>query len=532
MACVHFASFALQCMARQEQDWARRPLVVLTELRPQAAVKGCNALARSAGIRVGQSFATALSLQPELRAICYDAARIDAQREELMVLLRTLSPNIERVDDVLGDLAMASGRGVVESLAFFLDSSGLDGLYGGTQQWLAALARALSPRWQVSIVLAFRRFASYAIAATHRGLKLLSHPEQERHLLSQVPLDGLALAPELSEALHRLGLRRLGEFMALPELALLERFGPRAAALHRWAYADERLPLQPRQEQLPILLSHDFEPPVFDTPPLLFAARPMLETLFAQLLMREEQLNVLHLELELERASLALGHAERPSTWCASLRPAAANTELAQWLDLLRLKFDTLSLDAGVQCMRFSAEGLRLKASSGELFADSNDGVVSQQGVASTRARLGSRMSRARHALARIRAELGDRCVQRAYLLAAHLPEAQVRWLPFEELREPRPSKPIEPSMVRRIFAKAVPLVGGRHGHDVAHCVRATASLGGELVRYIGPYEVSGGWWQGELRRAYYYVQLTSGAILWLYFDEKRKRCCLQGMVE
>jgi hypothetical protein len=47
-----------------------------------------------------------------------------------------------------------------------------------------------------------------------------------------------------------------------------------------------------------------------------------------------------------------------------------------------------------------------------------------------------------------------------------------------------------------------------------------------------GPYFLSGGWWRREVRRAYHFVEDRHGALLWVYYDQQRRRWYLQGWVE
>jgi hypothetical protein len=43
---------------------------------------------------------------------------------------------------------------------------------------------------------------------------------------------------------------------------------------------------------------------------------------------------------------------------------------------------------------------------------------------------------------------------------------------------------------------------------------------------------IAGGWWSGGVRRDYYFVRTSDGALLWIYFDHRRQQFFLQGTVE
>ncbi|MCZ7585244.1 MAG: hypothetical protein M5R36_18960 [Deltaproteobacteria bacterium] len=54
----------------------------------------------------------------------------------------------------------------------------------------------------------------------------------------------------------------------------------------------------------------------------------------------------------------------------------------------------------------------------------------------------------------------------------------------------------------------------------------------GPVVSVRGPYLISGGWWRREVRRRYQFVETSRGDLLWVYYDEARKRWFLHGRVE
>jgi len=58
----------------------------------------------------------------------------------------------------------------------------------------------------------------------------------------------------------------------------------------------------------------------------------------------------------------------------------------------------------------------------------------------------------------------------------------------------------------------------------------------GAVVRIVGPYVVSGGWWQSSapqgICREYHFAELRRGDCLWVYYDRNRRRWFWQGSVE
>jgi protein ImuB len=54
----------------------------------------------------------------------------------------------------------------------------------------------------------------------------------------------------------------------------------------------------------------------------------------------------------------------------------------------------------------------------------------------------------------------------------------------------------------------------------------------GAVDKLAGPYVFSGGWWNREIQREYYYAETRSGDLLWLYYDRVKRKWFLQGAVE
>jgi protein ImuB len=153
-------------------------------------------------------------------------------------------------------------------------------------------------------------------------------------------------------------------------------------------------------------------------------------------------------------------------------------------------------------------------------------------------------LAAALRAVARVRAELGDEAVVQAELADGHLPEQASRWKGVEELTQPAAQKPKpnagHPPMVRRMLPRPRPLLNGPanlaqvRGEELLRAAagpNAQYPAGGE-VRADGPHLVSSGWWTGEQRRAYHFVEAPGSALLWVYYDENEKRWYQQGTVE
>ena len=134
-------------------------------------------------------------------------------------------------------------------------------------------------------------------------------------------------------------------------------------------------------------------------------------------------------------------------------------------------------------------------------------------------------------ALARVRAELGDDAVVRAVLREGHLPEASFGWERLAHVVQAKPSPKLVRPLVRRLHAKPQLLPPQpRQVRDDGWLLSGLEH--GAVVRILGPYVVSGGWWAHELHREYHFAELRRGDCLWVFYDRNRRRWFCQGAVE
>ena len=208
------------------------------------------------------------------------------------------------------------------------------------------------------------------------------------------------------------------------------------------------------------------------------------------------------------------------------IRPAVPTLDAAQILDLVRLRLESLKFSAGAVEIELRAEASAATAEQLRLFTEgpSRD------------------LDAANRALARLRAEFGDEAVVYAKLANGHLPEARFTWEPMTSVKLPENdlnglndlnvlNRSSVKVLVRRIMGKPLVLSSGpRQTHEDGWLLLGPKY--GTVDKLIGPYVFSGGWWNREIQREYYFAETRRGDILWLYYDRVRRRWCLQGSVE
>ncbi|MBD3220480.1 DNA polymerase Y family protein [bacterium] len=478
LACVDLPAWPLQLLVRRHPDWRELPAAVVAEDSPQAPLLWVNTAARRAGVQPGMRYAAALSLAHELRAGTVPGRVLEQAGRQLHRHLLRHSPRVEPARHEPG--------------VFWLDARGLERLPGSGAAWAEQLQRSLvAAGWVASVAVGFTRFGSYGLARTRRGVTVAGRKGDELGALRRVPLARLHLLPDLRDQLDRLGVRTVGELCDLPAAGVGARFGPEAAELHRLARDVSFAPLQPVRPAEPACAEEVLDEPETDAWRLLFVIKRRLHPLLEQLADRLRAVRGVGLELVL---------ADRAST-CRreTLQPAAPTLDPVLLLELVRLRLERLELAAGVELVR-----LRL-----------DDAPATPQALDLFRRQRERDPAAAARALARVRAELGDQAVVRAELTGAQLPEARTRWRPMTEVPVPRVPGGATPTLVRRL----------------ASCPREVPAPRPEFLRG-GPFRLSGGWWQGEVRRRYAFVEVAGRALRWVFLDERRGVWREQGRVE
>ena len=354
------------------------------------------------------------------------------------------------------------------------------------------------------MVIGFTRFGTYALAKSRRTVTLFDDPESEKVAASRVLLTRLRFDAGTRDALRKLGIETVGQFLSLPAGGLLQRFGPEAKLLHDLASGTLWNPLQPRPAVEPLSNRMELDFPETDVVRLVFCVKRLLHPLLEKLVEREQALWELFLTLHFEDA---------PST-TERLRPAEPTMEITQLLNLIHLRLEAITFPAGVTELSIEVVGVPASREQLRLYAN----------------RPRRDLAAAARALARIRAEFGESAVVRPVLKDGHLPEATFAWEPLEKLTRVDVAAPYSPMLIRRVLETPMPLpLRDRREPEgwLLHDWRM-----GPVTRIDGPYEISGGWWGGGVQRAYHFLETQRGDQLWVYYDVKRRRWFLHGVVE
>lgn len=490
-ASIDLPAFPLQLLLQQHPDWRGRPAAVVDRDRPGGVLLWINEAARSTRIRNGMRFATALSLNGDLRAAEVPQSRIDQAVGAIARRLRRHSPHVEP----------AAG----EPGVFWLDASGLEPLYGSLGHWASELERELATLgFRATIVVGFGRFATYAIAKSSRGLRIFSDLAAEQAALQRVPLERLALELKVRDALAKLGVLTLGQFLELPPEGVRRGYGATAFELHRLASGGTGIPVQPERSIPPVTACAALDYVETHAQRLLSVVDRLLGPMLQELSGRGQMLEELQLLFHFERLGW---HKER-------VRPAAPTLDARQILELIDLRLAGGRLPDGVEEVHLLARAVTPQQRQLELLEE----------------RPRRDLEAANRALARVRAALGEQAVAWARLRPGHLPENGFDWEPLSQLAPAHP-RPIEQRrLVRRLYRRPIPLPPRpRHEPDgwMLHGLEQ-----GPVTRVRGPYVVAGGWWVRPVHREYHFAETQKGELLWVFYDRVRRRWFVHGRVE
>ena len=514
LACVDLPAFPLQLLLKRHPDWAGCPAAVVAEDKPQGLLLWVNEAAREFGVLPGLRYAAAFSLASTLRAGAVAPAESEKALADLTQRLMRFTPEVEPSEQEPG--------------VFWLNGSGLQHLYASPKKWAYAICQDLRAQgFSSNLAVGFTRFGSYAVAKAKEGITIFRDPAEEDHAARAVPLSRLNIEPKFRDALFKLGIKTVGALLSLPPGGLRERFGKQAHRLYRMAAGDLWTPLEPSVPEEPARQKYLLDEPEDDATRLLFLIKQLLHPLLTTLATRHQALTALWL-------SLLIDHGD----WFKeSLRPAVPTLDTVQILDLVRLRLESLQLAAGVIEIDLSTETCAATSEQLRLF---NEKPVLSQVEGPTRD-----LDAANRALARLRAEFGDDAVVYAKLADGHLPEARFTWEPLARVTLPKNvlngAKRLNDlndlnlstpnTLIRRITAKPLRLAGGPyHSHEDGWLILGPKH--GNIDKLTGPYVFSGGWWNREIQREYYFAETRGGDLLWLYYDRLRRRWFLQGTIE
>ena len=437
---------------RPSQRHAQRPDVI-----------AANPAAKKRGIVPGLSIASALALDPKLAIHLRDERSEASALKSIALWAGQWTPTIS----------------IEPSGCVLLEVAGALRLFGGLDRLLARIGAGL-------VEIGFP--GAIAVAPTAGAASLLARAGQEcvvtdpngiERALASLPVALLAHAQEALDTLSAIGVRAMGEFVALPRDGVARRFGQ--ALLDEIDRALGRLP-EARPPFVPPEHYHgqlELPAPVEAAEALLFGARRLVVELAGFLQARGAGVTRLTCDLVHED--------EAPTSIVLGLK---ATRQVEHIMNVLRERLAREVLPDRVEAIRLVTEEIApLAATEGDFFA------------ATKNAEAGAQL------IERLRARLGENAVRTLALHADHRPERAWRWeqivMASATAKNDLPRLPVRP-----LWLLPEPYALAADPTDAA------------LQLASGPERIEGGWWDGgDIGRDYFVGRNARGEEMWLYRD-------------
>jgi len=290
-ACLFVPDFSVQAVARVEPELRDKPVGVFAGAAPSTKVFAVNSAARSLGIEVGMT-----KVQAEGFAGIEWRWRSPAEEKTAHAALLdcawTISPRVQNAEkENAGDL----------DDTVVLDLAGCDKLFGSTEKIAQDLARVTANvGFEANVAVADNYSAAVTAAQGFSGVTVIA-PGQESAHIGVLALESLRVPQELLETLRRWGIHTCAQFGALPEIAVIERFGQEGRRWQQIAQGRDTSPLIALDFPEQFEECMEMETPVELLEPLLFLLNRLLDQLCARLRMHVLAISEVRVTLTLER---------------------------------------------------------------------------------------------------------------------------------------------------------------------------------------------------------------------------------------
>lgn len=247
--CVWIPLFPLRCEEARRPELVPQPTALLSPEDPRR-VWMISTVARRMGVKPGVTVSQAIGLCPPLVLLEPDPVWYDEQFARLLLALSHVSPVIEPAE---------LGRA-------YVGVDGLEGLYGGPERVLAAVAAAAAEsHCGFRIGWGRGKFTAWVAATRAKpGEFVIVADDSRLTFLASQPVAALPLDPDAHRRLYQLGLKTLGDLTALPEAAVTSQFGRLGRLVWRLAAGLITDPVTGREVPEPITAELDFPTPIAD----------------------------------------------------------------------------------------------------------------------------------------------------------------------------------------------------------------------------------------------------------------------------
>jgi len=471
-------SFGLQSVRRHAAATEERSpdlrAVLVDDSHREGRILECTPAARREGVSVGMTSSQAVARCPNLRLFPQDLRQESVAQQILLEAAWMLSPLVESSAPGIctADLQNHPQREVLMETS----SSSRD-----TPFFLPAL-RHLRDMQLTARAGAARNALLARLAAQHRRIV----PEA-RSFLDPLPVGECDPSPTLARLLSDWGIHTCGEFTRLPFAEVRDRLGAEAESLWLRAAGRAEKALQFVQPAEVFEETCEFESPTELLDPILFMIRRFLEQLSRRVSSQSRVVGALQLSLPLEDGTSYVRDFTIPS-------PTA---EVGVLFRILETHFENFRLEHRPTGVRLGAKPVRPARDQLQLFETS---LRDPNRFGETLARLKALAGEGRVGIPKRKSTHRPDSYEVEDPHFTHFPDTVVReddLLPGLPLRRCRPPRPAQVE------------------HREQTPVSLSSSMGnGILTRVMGPYRLSGDWWQAPWSVEEWDVALPNGSLL------------------
>ena len=228
-ACVLITHIRAKAELRRRPELENRAFVIVDRIRAEASVVDLSPPAR--GILPGMTLQQAMSIQPGLTAL-------DDDEPHYRSAFARLLDSLGHVSDVVEDGGLGEA---------YVRLDGLERLYDGEAGVVSALLNAVPDYLYPRVGVADSKFPSYAAARTAGPMRAVKAPDDAPTFLAPLPINILPVSAGVKSALHRFGLRLLGDVASTGRTAMFDRFGREGATAWELSTGVDRRQFVPRK---------------------------------------------------------------------------------------------------------------------------------------------------------------------------------------------------------------------------------------------------------------------------------------------
>lgn len=427
------------------------------------AIVQCNLAASRQGLKKGMGLATASAMCPELQLITYDT-KIEQHRLESIANALYL---------VVSDIVLCSHNAIAIKLDNMLT------YYDGIEALLATLANQLRrQRLHYHYATAWSIEAAQVLALS--GLNKVSmNTRSVTAWLQACPLTLCQLSEKQQHALHRVGIRKVGDILSISTQEISKRFSN--SVIHYLAAL--------KGETYPKVVFYHPKDTFFSSLELPFELEkmPQLSPWFSRLLAELETYLVLRNQLTNEIQLTLTGRDSENHT--IRLNAMQAINRAEDWLSLLTLKCESLVLSAPIQRIALCCTQLSdITEQKADFFSQRQHHFAHLQ------------------LIGHLQAKLGESQITQPLPSDDHRPEKQTT------------SKPNVGPLHSKVYAPYAPSL-----------LTSTPRPLEQTSRIIyGPRRLQTAWWDTPVFRDYFVAEDQHGQYLWVY-RTKQQQWFIQG---